>query len=307
MELRHLRYFAAVAEELNFRKASERLHVAQPALSSQIKDLEHEMGVRLLDRDTGGVQLTDAGAAFLAEVRLILAHAQRAVAVAHEAAKGRRGHITVGYFAPLLMGLIPTAMKQFHEEYPGVEVALAEMPLGEQLTALEAGTIQIGFSVGNSVPLPRSLKHTRVASTPIRAVVGRSHPLARAKRIGLAELAQHQLLCFLANKGAASIHGQIMREIFAAHGVKTKPIREIDGPEAFRATLESGHGASLIAELSSFSRSWDLVFRPLKETGPDLFVELHALWRGDQTSQITANFVDVLGRIKPPRKRPPQE
>jgi DNA-binding transcriptional LysR family regulator len=300
MELRHLRYFAAVAEELNYRKAAERLRVAQPALSSQIKDLEHEIGVRLLDRDTGGVQLTDAGAAFLVEVRLILAHAQRAVAVAHEAAKGRRGRLTVGYFAPLLLGLIPAALKSFHEEFPDVEVTLAEMPLGEQLAALESGAIQIGFSVGGSGPIPRGLKNKKVASTPIRAVIGRSHRLARVKAIGLADLAQERLLSFLAKKDAPSVHGAIMRERFAARGIKTGPIREIEGPEAFRATLESGQGVSLIAELSSFSRSWDLVFKPLKETGADLFVELHALWRADQTSQLTANFIAHLSRIKPP-------
>src|ERR1700754_3438022 len=107
MELRHLRYFAAVAEELSFRRAAERLRVAQPALSSQIKDLEEELGARLLDRDTRAVRLTDAGAAFLAEVRQILAHAERATVVAREAAQGRRGRLVVGYFAPIFMGLMP--------------------------------------------------------------------------------------------------------------------------------------------------------------------------------------------------------
>src|SRR4051812_45154916 len=114
MELRHLRYFVAVAEELNYRKASERLRVAQPALSSQIKDLEFDVGVRLLDRDTGGVRLTDAGAAFLEEARLILAHAEQAVAVARGAAKGRGGRATVGFFAPIFMGVMPAPLKADH-------------------------------------------------------------------------------------------------------------------------------------------------------------------------------------------------
>src|SRR3954470_17700247 len=120
MELRHLRYFVAVGEALNFRKAAERLRVAQPALSSQIQDLEADVGARLFDRNTAGVRLTDAGGAFLAEVRQILAHAERAGTVAREAARGRRGRLIVGYFAPIFMGLMPGSLKAFREKYPEV-------------------------------------------------------------------------------------------------------------------------------------------------------------------------------------------
>src|SRR3954468_24795318 len=138
MELRHLRYFVAVADELNYRRAAEKLRVAQPALSSQIKDLEHEVGARLLDRDTGGVRLTDAGAAFLDEARLIVAHAQRAAGIAREAAKGRRGRINIGYYAPLVMGFMPESLRVFHARYPDVDVALHEMSILDQTEALEA-------------------------------------------------------------------------------------------------------------------------------------------------------------------------
>src|SRR4051812_5064070 len=141
MELRHLRYFVAVAEELNYRKASERLRVAQPALSSQIQDLERDVGVRLLDRDTGGVRLTDGGAAFLEEARLILRQVERAVAVAVEAAKGLRGRLMIGYFAPIFMGLMPASLKAYREKFPEVEVVLVELPILEQIAELEAGTI----------------------------------------------------------------------------------------------------------------------------------------------------------------------
>jgi DNA-binding transcriptional LysR family regulator len=299
MELRHLRYFVAVAEQLNFRKASEQLRVAQPSLSSQIKDLEGELGVQLLDRDTGGVRLTDAGAAFLEESRLILAHAQRAMGLAREAAKGRRGKLTIGYFAPLVMGFMPASLRAFREQFPEVEVALIEMALVEQLTALEAGTIHIGFSLGGSQPLPPGVEHIEVARSPIRAVVGRGHPLARKTRISLAELAQEPLLCLQIKRGVPSLHGEIMRQGFATRGIKTGPIRAIEGADAFRATLESGLGASLIAEIGGLSRSTDLVFKPLKETSADMFIELHALWREGHASQLTANFVEVVRAVAP--------
>jgi len=299
MELRHLRYFVAVAEELNFRKASDRLRVAQPALSSQIKDLEHDVGTQLLDRDTGDVRLTDAGAAFLEEARLILAHAQQAVVVAREAARGRRGRLTVGYFAPIFMGLMPASLEAYREKFPDVDVVLVELPIVDQIAALESGSIQIAFTVGGSTPVPRNVKSVRVAISPIRVVVRREHRLARARRISLADLEQEQLLCFSPRKGTASVQGEIIRRVFAARGLKMKPLRQIDGVEAFRATLESGLGLSLIAESGSLSQGRDLVLKPLQETGPDLMLELHALWRDDQPSQLTANFIGVMQTVAP--------
>jgi DNA-binding transcriptional LysR family regulator len=303
MELRHLRYFVAVAEELNYRKASERLRVAQPALSSQIKDLEFDAGVRLLDRDTGGVRLTDAGAAFLEEARLILAHAEQAVVVAREAAKGRRGRLTVGYFAAIFMGMMPAVLKAYREKFPDVEVVLLEMPIVEQIAALETGTVQIAFTVGGSTPIPHNVKSVAVARSPIRVVMRRGHRLARMKKIALADLVNEQLLCFSPKKGLASVQGAIMRRAFADAGVTIKSLRQIDGVDAFRATLESGLGVSLITESGSLTESRDLVLKPLKETGPHLDLELHALWREDQTSQLTANFISLMQSIAPRSRR----
>lgn len=302
MELRHLRYFVAVAEELNFRRAAERLRVAQPALSSQIKDLEFDVGARLLDRDTGGVRLTDAGAAFLEEARLIVAHAQRAASVAREAAKGRRGRLTVGYFAPIFMGLMPQSLKTYREKYPDVDVVLVEMPIADQLAALEAGTIQIAFSVGGAL-VPPAMHSALLARSPMRVVMHRAHRLARARRISLTDLQEEPMLCFLARKGGPSVHGDIIRRTFAARGLTIKSLREIDGVEAFRATLESGLGVSAIAESGSLSQSEFLVLRPFVETGPDLFLELHAVWRGDQESQLVANFIAVMKDVAPRRKK----
>jgi DNA-binding transcriptional LysR family regulator len=299
MELRHLRYFTAVAGELNFRKAAERLRVAQPALSSQIKDLEYELGVRLLDRNTGGVRLTDAGAAFLAEVRLILDHAERAALVAREAAKGRRGRLIIGYFAPIFMGLMPGSLKAFREKFPEVEVELVEMPIADQLVALEASTLHVGFTVARGLPLPASLKNVAVARSPVRVVMGRGHRLARVKRVSMADLEKERLLCFSVKKGYPSVHGQIIRQFFAENRVKAGPIQQIDGVDAFTATLESGLGVSLVAELGSLSRSQDLVLKPLKEKGPDMYLELHALWRKDQDSRLAANFIEVMRKISP--------
>src|SRR5664279_401085 len=117
MELRHLRYFVTVAEELNFRRAAERLHVVQPALSRQIKDLEYDLRVRLLDRDTVRVRLTDAGRVFLDEARQILAHAERAKEMARDAAAGRRGRLVIGNVGPVTTSFMPASLTAFRARY----------------------------------------------------------------------------------------------------------------------------------------------------------------------------------------------
>jgi len=295
MELRHLRYFVAVAEELNYRKASERLRVAQPALSSQIQDLEEELGVRLLDRNTGGVRLTDAGAAFLAETRLTLAQAQKAMTVAQETAKGLRGHLTVAYIAPLLMGFMPETLKSFHQKFPDVDVDLLEMPLSEQMAALENGTLQIGFTVGSDVPLSAGLQQLKIARS---AVVGIGHPLAGQPKISLVDLAREPLLAFSVRRGI-TIHADFIRRNFEVRGLKIGPVRSIEGAETFRASLEGGLGVSLIPDIGSLARSPDLAFKPLKETGDDLILELYAIWRPDRASALTANFLETLKKLKP--------
>jgi DNA-binding transcriptional LysR family regulator len=301
MELRHLRYFVAVAEELNFRKAAERLHVSQPALSSQIQDLESELDLRLLDRNTGGVRLTEAGTAFLEATRQTLAQAQRAVTLAREADQGRRGRLTVGFYAPLLMGFMPASLAAFHRQYPGVDVNLVEMSLGEQAAALASQTIQLGFAIAGYRPFPHGLQHAEVVRSPIRAVVGRSHRLARRPRVALADLKDEQFLSLAPVKGS-TIHCDRIRSAFKARGLKIRPIRSIVGAEAFRANLESGFGVSLIAEVGSLSRSPDLRFKPLTDTGEDLFMELHALWTAGPASALITNFIAVMQAVAPKEK-----
>jgi DNA-binding transcriptional LysR family regulator len=294
VELRHLRYFVAVAEELNFRRASERLRVAQPALSRQIQDLEADVRAKLLARNTSSVRLTDAGAAFLPECRLILRQSQHAAAVARDAARGLRGRIRVGYLAPLLTGYIPPALRAFGSRYPNVDVSMVEMSNPEQLGALDSGTIQVGFGVRESAtPLPKAFDSQVVGRTPFRAVVGKRHRLARLPRIPLGELAREPLLALAVSKTAAP-HLDAMRRLLTQRGIEAPPIRAIEGAETFLATLEGGLGVSLMGATGSLTRGKGLVFKPLKETGDDLMIELRVVWRKGGASSLVGNFVEVL-------------
>ena len=294
MELRHLRYFVAVAEELNFRKASERLRVAQPALSRQIQDLEADVGAKLLTRNTSSVRLTDAGAAFLVETRLTLIQSQHAITVAREAAKGLRGRIKVGYLAPLLTGYMPPALGAFGSKYPNVDISMVELSNPEQFAALEAGAIQVGFGVRESAtPVPAAFDSRIIGRTPFRAVVGKGHRLAKMRKVPLSELAKESLLALALTKGAAP-HLDAMRRILSHRGMKSSHIRAIEGAETFLATLEGGLGVSLMGEAGSLSRGKGLLFKPLKETGDDLTIELRVIWRKGEASPAVGHFIELL-------------
>ena len=304
MELRHLRYFAAVAEELNFRRAAERLHLAQPTLSHQIKDLESELRVRLLDRDTTSVRLTDAGRVFLEDTLLILAQAEQAVGTVREAAAGRRGRLVIGNVGPVTASFMPAGLTEFRSRYPEVGVTLMEIEPAEQIAALDSGVIQVGFTVEKTPALPAYLRRTAVLRSTMCAVVGPNHRLAGKRRVALVELAREKLLCFAGQR--SQTHADLLRGIFAAHGLKPASILVVSGFESLLAMIAGGQGVSLMPQHISVSAADRIEIIPLLETSDDLVFEVSAVWRDREASPLARNFVHMLGEInKPPRAATP--
>ena len=146
MDLRHLRYFVAVAEELHFGRAAARLHIAQPALSQQIRRLEEELQASLLRRTKRHVELTEAGRIFVQEARATLAQAERAVRLAQRATRGEIGRLGVGLCTWIDTTYIPKAIRTFGERHPEVELELHSLASPEQLSALRDGRINVGFA-----------------------------------------------------------------------------------------------------------------------------------------------------------------
>jgi DNA-binding transcriptional LysR family regulator len=144
MDLRRLEYFVAVAEELHFGRAAERLHVAQPPLSRQIQRLEAEVGVQLFIRDRHGVELTDGGAALLPEARSTLAQAERAGEIARRAARGEEGVLDVGFFASIAFSMLPKLAREYSEAHPRVELRLHDLSSGQRLAVLGVQRITFG-------------------------------------------------------------------------------------------------------------------------------------------------------------------
>ena len=202
MELRHLRYFAAVAEELNFTRAATRLHIGQPPLSMQIRDLEEEIGVRLFERGPRRVALSTAGERFLLHARRILDGVEEAVAEARRAARGELGELRVGFTSSLpFTDLLPDALNAYRRRFPQVRLQLREMFTPEQFQALVRGELDVGFVRLQAGTPPAGIVLREVARNPLRLVVNAAHRLAGAAQVHLAELAGEDFISFPADVG----------------------------------------------------------------------------------------------------------
>jgi len=179
VELRHLRYFVAVAEALNYRRAAERLNVTQPALSKQIKDMEAQLGARLLNRNTGGVTLTNAGTVLLEEAKDILERVEMAVVAIREAEAGRGGCLTIGSLGAISASFLPASLAAFRAKFPRVEVNLHESSMPDQISALSAGTIQLGFVIAQGVSIPSNFATVEVLVSRLAVAIGREHRFVR--------------------------------------------------------------------------------------------------------------------------------
>src|SRR6185436_21194947 len=178
MELRHLRYFVGVAEALSFTKAAEKLHTAQPSLTRQIKDLEEELGVRLLNRTKQQVTLTDEGRSFLVDAKRLLALAAASVESVRRLHSGEVRALNVGYVSNLFSDLLPKTLASFHQTFPAIAVNLFDLSCGEQFHALEEGKLDLGF-VGLHEPIARrGLEFRTIAAYRCAVALPKENPLA---------------------------------------------------------------------------------------------------------------------------------
>ncbi|WP_221029299.1 LysR substrate-binding domain-containing protein [Actomonas aquatica] len=301
MELRHLRYFVAVAEELNFRRAAERVRVAQPALSKQIKDLEHEIGVVLLERSTTRVELTDGGRVMLDEARELLAAAERAVEATRQAAEGRAGRLAVGNVNAICASFMPATLSTFHNRFPEVDVDLLEVTLADHLGAVEQGEVSVGFVVDDGEFAHEQFDTMKVLTGDIQVAMGRGHRLATQRRVSIAELAEERILCI--ETGGRELHRRRIRDIFAKRRARPGRFKAVNSYESLQAMIEGEQGVSFLAAMPSSGGHRNVIYRPLKEEGDDLHFDLLAVWRRHNVSKLAANFVAVLQEVCAPRVR----
>ena len=281
MELRQLKYFVAVAEELNFRRAAEKLYMQQPPLSRQIRQLETELGVELFHRTKRSVSLTSAGAAFLDEARLTLAQAQRAI----NAVQASTDKLTIGFSLCAYDRIVPEIIHRFRQQYAKAQVNLTEMSKEKQIEALLNKQIDIGFCYAPITQI--ELESIAISSEPLMAVLPTNHPLAKREKIELRSLqAESFILCPEDIK--PDVRQQI-KQLCIQAGFELKVDREASPPEAQLRLVESGMGVSLLTSSSQTRHNAQVVYRPLIDPVPTL--EIAAVWRKSDRSTALSHFI----------------
>ena len=289
MELRHLRYFIAVAAELHFGRAAARLHVAQPAVSRQIRALEEEIGLSLFERDRRRVALTAAGAAFLDEARSLLGHVERAVVTAHRAARGELGALRIGYVPAVVHTGLPEIVRAFRKRFSGVDLRLQEMNPAMQVEALLGDQIDVGF-VRGPVDEPAVASKT-VLKEPLVAVLPSGHRLGRHKRLGLAMLAREPFVFQARSRGPGS-HDHILA-ICRRAGFSPQIVQEGSYTDQL-SLVASGAGVAIVpASLRAIRRS-GVLFRPLRERP---MTQLDMVWREEAASPVLREFLEHVRRL----------
>lgn len=289
MELRHLRYFVAVAEALSFTRAANKLHTAQPSLTRQIKDLEHELGVRLLDRTKQKVALTEEGRSFLDDARRILALAAASVESVRRLHRGETRTLNVGYVSNLFYDLLPKTLASFHKTFPTISVNLFDLSCGEQFRALEDGKLDLGF-VGLHEPIGRrGLEFRKIASYKTLVALPKANPLANQAKIKLKALAP----MFFIGMSESSYPGYRDWLVKACERASFVPkvLQDVDLERKMIHSVGAGLGIAIVPEQLKKLDHEDVVFRPLDTA---ITTEGCVAWRNENTSEALKAYVQIV-------------
>jgi DNA-binding transcriptional LysR family regulator len=307
VELRHLRYFVAVAEELHFGRAAARLHIAQPPLSRQIRDLERDVGVELFARGTRGVELTAAGRAFLVEVRQVLAQAERALRAAQRAARGESGRLRVGFVeAATYSGTLAEVLAFFRQHLPEVSLGLFELDSLEQAEALREGRIDVGIVHSPPPDAHRWLRVERVLEDALVAALPRAHPLAARGPLALADLAAEPFVFFPRFTGPV-LYDHVIASCRSA-GFSPRVVQEAAGWSTLAALVAAGVGVSFAPLSVAQVERPGVAYRPVRGLSVDM--GMSAVWKQGEESPVRERFLAALraaSRAAPPRRGAPGE
>jgi DNA-binding transcriptional LysR family regulator len=286
MELRHLRYFVAVAEEQNITRAAARLRVSQPPLSRQIRDLEEELGVELLTRSARAVRLTEAGRVFLGEARAVLLRADDAVRSARAVGSGASGDLDVGYAPSLAVDLLPRALQTFQEDCPGVRVRLHDLSTEELLAGVRDGDLHAALLVHPGAKALRGVSFEVLRAYPVCVAVGPAHALARSRSITLARLRTERLIGY--TRADYPEYHTWLSELFEG---EIPPVsEEHDSVTSLIAAVESGRGVALVSQSLACLAGPRLKLRPLRPSPAPMRVGICSL---SHPSETTRRFIEA--------------
>ena len=294
MELRHLRYFVAVAEEQNVTRAAARLHVSQPPLSRQIRDLEDELGVALFEHGARAVRLTEAGHVFLTEAQAVLRRAAEAVQTVKAVADGQHGEIHVGYAPSLTVQLLPRALRFFQETNPGIRVHLHDLSTQEMLRGLRDGKLHVALLVEASPKVLAAFRFEELQRHAVCVAVHPAHRLARSRLVGLEQVARERLIAFTL-VDYPEYHAWIAG-LFAAAAHPPKIVEEHDSATSLIAAVEAGRGVALVSQSFDCQAGPRLKLRPIKPPPAPIVVGIAR--QKEAGSAATVGFVTAARRAK---------
>ena len=277
----------AVAETENVSRAALKLHVSQPALSRQIRDLEDELGFLLLERSAKSVRLTAAGRVFLTEARAVLQRAAEAVAAARAAAGGITGEINVGYAPSLTIQILPPALRRFQEKFPSVRVALHDLSTEEMLAQIGTGKLQVALTVQPPAKALRGLQYTSLARYALCVAVAPGHRLARLRSVALAALVREPFIAY-DRKDYPEYHQQ-MAALFAPVGGMPLFCTTDHLCVALIPDVETGRGFALVPNCLACMVGPRLKLIPLRPAARP--IPVGAICRKDNATGLVAEFI----------------
>ncbi len=289
MELRHLRYFVAVAENLNFTKAAAKLHLAQPSLTRQIHNLEGEIGVRLLNRSKSQVALTEEGRSFLVDARRILALAKESVLAVQRLSRGETGQLNIAYLSNFDFELLPETLGAFRQTFPHIALNLFDMTPAEQFRALEARKIDLGF-VGLPPPAAnKDLQSESIARHRTVVVLPEKHPLARKRQVNLGEL-KTMFFVGMSEKTHPGFREWLSGTCQQA-GFMPRILQDAELEPALMTFVAEGLGVSLAREHIKRLPHPGVALRPL---APPVRTDYCIAWNRDNGSRTLQQYIQMV-------------
>ncbi len=289
MELRHLRYFRAVAELGSFSAAARQLHVAQSSVSEQVADLEAELGGALLNRGGRKIRLTPMGAVFLEEARKTLGAAERAVEVTQSSMRGESGTLSIGFFLWGAGGFFPRIIREYRRRHPGIRLSLLEMHANDQVQALEEGRLDVGLTRPPDASAARVLESELLLRDPVVVAVRPDHRFA-GREVTLAELAGERLL--LAERRSNPSLFDAVVALFAGEGLTPDIANTSTTWSGVLTLVEAGEGVALVPAGVRHLRTRGLAFCRLKPQS--LYLGLSAVWNPRRVGPALEGFLKLL-------------
>lgn len=288
MELRHLRYFVTLAEELHFGRAAERLHIAQPPLSQQIRQLEVELGFQLFHRTKRTVQLTEAGQVFLGEVQQIFQQLDRAIQVGRKTSRGEMGQLVVGFVSSTAYNVLPTILRTFRTHVPDVSLELHELSTEQQLQWLREGRIDVGFL---RPPIDEdTFSVATIYQEPLVVALPEAHPLANGASVSLRSLSS-ELFIFFPRSIAPGLYDQIISLCQQADFSPTVA-QEAMQMQTIVSLVAAEMGIAIVPESLQHLQRTGVVYKAIQE--PTSKVAIAMIWRCNDTSLTVQRFLEVV-------------